>query len=446
MRAPLRALVVLLAMPLAPAAAGSNHDTGIRAAAQGIGDPLPGLTAEELAFFQAGLQDFVVRASVQGDAVIPGTESGLGPRFNLDSCAGCHAQPAAGGTSPAVNPQVAMASAAGATNRVPWFVAPDGPIREARYVARPDGSRDGSVVQMYVITGRTDAPGCSLRQPDYGAAGDPVTGQGGDPNVIFRIPTPVFGGGLIEAIPDQAILDNMRARAFAKMLLGISGHPNVSGNDGSITRFGWKAQNKSLLMFAGEAYNVEQGVTNALFGNEREEDPGCAFNPLPEDFASFVTDPGTAHAGITKFAAFMRFLAPPAPAPDTPAIVRGRAVFASTGCVLCHTPTLRTGKARTAALSEQPVSLYSDLLVHDMGVGLADGVSQGTAGPREFRTAPLWGLGYRIFLLHDGRTRDLGDAIEAHASPGSEANVVVRRYRQLGSDDRQALVAFLRSL
>ena len=150
---------------------------------------------------------------------------------------------------------------------------------------------------IFVITGRSDAAGCIIAQPNFLPAGNPLTGQGGNPNIIFRIPTPLFGAGLIEAIPDSAILANMKADASAKSGLGISGHPNAhlsgnanrSANDGTITRFGWKAQNKSLLIFAGEAYNVEMGVTNQLFPQERDETPGCLFNATPEDTLNFTS-------------------------------------------------------------------------------------------------------------------------------------------------------------
>jgi len=116
------------------------------------------------------------------------------------------------------------------------------------------------------------------------------------------------------------------------------------------------------------------------------------------------------------------------------------------GCALCHTPALHTGRASVAALQHQQVHLFSDLLLHDMGAGLADGISQGQAGPREFRTAPLWGLGKRIYFLHDGRTSDLAVAIQAHRSVGSEANAVVRDYNVLLERQKQDLFNFLRSL
>src|SRR5262249_44135298 len=151
----------------------------------------------------------------------------------------------------------------------------------------------------------------------------------------------------------------------------------------------------------------------------------------------------------------MRFLAPPTPAPDTPSIANGRVLFTSataTGCALCHTPTLTTGRATSPALSNQAVNLFSDLLVHHMGPGLADNIVQGQAGPDEFRTAPLWGLGQRIFFLHDGRTKDLVQAIQAHKSfndgvfPNSEANAVIDKFNALTPSQRQDILNFLRSL
>jgi CxxC motif-containing protein (DUF1111 family) len=146
----------------------------------------------------------------------------------------------------------------------------------------------------------------------------------------------------------------------------------------------------------------------------------------------------------------MRFLAPPTPSPDTPggaaSIANGRNLFSSTGCALCHTPTLTTGNSAVAALRNQSANLFSDVLVHDMGDGLADGVSQGQAGPREFRSAPLWGLGQRIFFLHDGRTSDLVQAIQAHSSSGSEANGVISNFNNLRESSKQDILNFLRSL
>lgn len=204
----------------------------------------------------------------------------------------------------------------------------------------------------------------------------------------------MFGAGLIEQIPDAVILANARANATAKAALGIAGRPNrfrLSGepnsnpNDGTIARFGWKAQNKSLLLFSGEAYNVEMGITNELFPTERDETAGCQYAPTPNGTTNTdATDGAATMSAAERFATFMRFLAAPQPSPDTPggaaSITRGRQIFGGIGCALCHTPTLETGYATVAALSKQPVSLYSDLMVHNMGPGLADDITQGAAG------------------------------------------------------------------
>jgi CxxC motif-containing protein (DUF1111 family) len=439
-------------------------DPGVRGGPTGAGAPLNGLTADEAAFFQDGMARFA-----QVEAVTKGANNGLGPRFNSNQCLSCHTQPSAGGSSPSQNPLLAVATLNGAKNTVPWFITQNGPVREARFKRSASGAADGEVHDDFVITGRTDAPGCNIAQPDFLPAGDPLTGQRGNRNIIFRIPTPLFGAGLIEAIPDSAILANMASDATNKSALGISGHANahlsgnvnLSANDGTITRFGWKAQNKSLLMFAGEAYNVEMGISNELFPQERDETPGCRFIATPEDTLNFTTAPSTTGnsntavlSDIEAFANFMRMLAPPTPAPATPSSEKGRSTFAKIGCAQCHTPSFTTdtmiasgsSKVPSAALSNQTANLFSDLLVHHMGEGLADGITQGGAGPDEFRTAPLWGVGQRVFFLHDGRTTNLVDAIRAHQSRGSEANKVVERFNRLSIQEQQEIIDFLRSL
>jgi len=438
-------------------------DPGVRGGPPGGGSPLKGLTADETAFFRDGLARFA-----EVEVVTKGSNNGLGPRFNSNQCFSCHSQPNAGGSSPAQNPLLDVAHLNGAKNTVPWFITQNGPVREARF-KMSNGVSDGSVHDLFVITGRTDAPGCDIAQPDFLPAGNPLTGQGGNANIIFRIPTPVFGAGLIEAIPDSAILANMRSDVSLKSALGISGHPNShlsgnvnrSANDGTITRFGWKAQNKSLLLFASEAYNVEMGITNELFPQERDETPGCLFNPTPEDTLNFTPTPATTGnsntaviSDIEAFANFMRMLAPPTPAPGTTSSEKGRSTFAKIGCAHCHTPSFTTGTmiasgsstSPSAALSNQTANLYSDLIVHHMGKGLADGITQGGAGPDEFRTAPLWGVGQRVFFLHDGRTTNLVDAIRAHKSPGSEANKVIEHFNKLSTHEQQEIIDFLRSL
>ncbi len=433
------------------------RDPGARTGTDSAGKSLPSLSADELAYFNDGLARFNEVDSVDGTE--PGaTGLGLGPTFNLNSCSGCHAHPTTGGTSPSVNPQFAVGAEYGATNSMPAFITEDGPIREARfpYALNSNGTvsqtPDGGVHDLFTIVGRRDAPNCSMAQPNF-ARMQQLN------NVIFRIPTPVFGAGLIENIADATIYANEGSNAALKRALGISGHPNLSGNDGTITRFGWKAQNKSLEVFSGEAYNVEMGVTNEMFPDERFGAPtSCMTNPTPEDSTNFPASGSNILSDVVGFSNFMRFLAPPTPStqgipgnPTARSIANGRDVFSQVHCDLCHTPTMKTGTSSfTDGLNNQTAALFSDLLVHHMGTGLADNVSQGAAGPDEFRTAPLWGVGQRLFFLHDGRATPanggLLKAIEAHASQGSEANGVITNFNHLSNQEQQDLLNFLRSL
>ena len=489
-------------------------DPGVRGGDPGAGGALSGLNDLERGYFDVAKDVF---------QEVDAGPDGLGPRFNLDSCSGCHSQPSIGGTSPATNPQVAVATLMGAKNVVPTFITANGPIREARFVRNRDGSPDGGVHSLFVITGRSDTPGCNIAQPNFAA-------ELARNNVVFRIPTPVFGLGLVENVSDGTLEASLAANAQQKRALGISGRFNRNGNDGTIARFGWKAQNKSLLLFSGEAYNVEMGITNELFQNERDSDPACQFKVTPNDSTPLVSENTASPSAsfqndIDLFAAFMRFSAPPTPAsaaatpvaqatgasnvtagqttgtatgasttsssastasgatstasstastvvasatadvssvmataagsstaqPSSSAssgasVTRGNQVFSNVGCQACHTKTFTTEKSPLTGQSNVTLQPLSDFALHEMGVGLADGVSQGTANGNEFRTAPLWGVGQRIFFLHDGRTKDLHEAIQQHASRGSEANAVINNYNLLSRDDKQALVNYLRSL
>jgi len=434
---------------------GDPQDPGPRGAPISAGGLISGLTAAQLAQAQDGAARFMEPETFPG---------GLGPNYNAGTqhaCGGCHAQPSVGGSSPSQsaypfvgpNPQATVDfDDDGATNIVPPFITGDGPVREMRlvYFHNSNGTLnsrapDGGVHDLFTVTGRADNTTCTLTQPNF--AQELALG-----NAVFRIPTPVYGAGLIENIDDATILANQAANAPAKAALGIAGQPNRNGNDGTITRFGWKAQNKSLLLFAAEAYNVEVGVTNEIFPTERPAPGsflplGCKSNLTPEDRSNPDLAGVAVNSDITAFAAFMRMLAPPAPGPATTSTQNGQQTFSSVGCALCHTPSLTTAQSTEAAgLSGVPANLYSDLLVHNMGTGLADGVSQGSANGLQFRTAPLWGLGQRVFFLHDGRTSDLMQAIQAHGGNGSEANGVIRNFNRLAPSQQQDLLNFLRSL
>jgi len=468
------------ATPAFRGSGGFPVDPGVRGGTAGAGCYLPGLGPNEISFFFAAggrfgevdsvsntIDDAATAAGVppgtaQGSLTLcpgaapPGQRpmtqplqqgGGLGPDFNNNSCVECHAQPAAGGSSPPVNPQVTTAHLDGATNVVPSFIRANGPVREARFVRNPNGTPDGGVHDLFVITGRTDAKGCTATQPNFNQALQ-------QNNVIFRIPTPTFGAGQIENTSDASLVDDSADIAGQQQSNGIaSGVFNHSGNDGTITRFGWKAQNKSLLVFAGEAYNVEQGVTNENFPNERDDTADCQFNPLPEDATNVVDPGGPSHnpasdipSDIVNFGQFMRLLAGPTPAAPTASTTAGEQAFNNVGCNLCHIKMHMTANSIFTGQSNVKFFPFSDIALHDMGQGLADNVSQGGAAGDQFRSAPLWGVGQRIFFLHDGRTADLLQAIEQHASQGSEANTVIHNFNALPPGQQQNILNFLRSL
>jgi Di-haem oxidoreductase, putative peroxidase len=445
-------------------------------------------------------------ANVRGelDPIFPQfttNSNGLGARHNADQCFVCHAQPTLGGSGGFLVPnpqQVAQGQKPlqpenplfrlvptrfGKQNITPAFEQQFGPIREVRFIHKVDSNGnvifdstgqpvpDGGVHQLWIvkgIQGDTTITGCAITQPDFAT-------QFTNGNLSFRIPLQMTGLGLIDSIQDREILGHHDSTAAQRTALGISGHPNRSGNDGTITRFGWKAQNKSITMFAAEAYNVEMGITNELFPTATEEDPNCNGSQKPEPNDATRTDtseeinqafanPLHILADWMQFQLMMRFTDAPQPvSPLSASAANGQNLFNQIGCNLCHTSQMQTAPVMlSAVLQNRPANLFSDLLVHHMGVALADGVTQGAAGPDEFRTTPLWGLGPRIFFLHDGRTTDLLQAILAHqdGAPNpnpmincgtitcfpSEANAVISNFKALKNTDQQSVLDFLRSL
>lgn len=444
----------------------ATTDPGVQISNRGTGTTLinPADDPNDFtAFFNDGLTRFQAVETVSNSPNV-----GLGPRFNANQCSSCHAQPVAGGSSPALNPQFQFPlDGVAPRSRTPSFITADGPTRVARFpfFFNSNGTVDtaspnGGVEPLFTVTGRSDAGSCNLAQPPFAEAVE-------SNNVIFRIPTPTFGAGLIENLDDSTLLKNRAANLNNNF--GIAGTFNSNGNDGTISRFGWKAQNKSLHMFAGEAYNVEMGISNELFPQDRplpEEEqtaglPTSCLNLSGRGYPEDTSNPDAAQNAavlddVSAFANFMRFLAPPrtgavmlnGQAVSAQSISQGAALFASIGCATCHNPSPGTTQTSNfvPALSHVAVPAYSDFEIHHMGSGLADNISQGTAGGDQFRTAPLWGLGQRIFLLHDGRTIDLMKAIEAHSSNGSEANTVEQNFESLSSSQQQTLLNFLRSL
>ena len=429
----------------------SAVDPGLRGGPPGAGGEIDGLTVDQGLTFEQNLGNFAEVNTVKvsnGVGKLPLV--GLGPTFDSNSCASCHAQPAIGGSSPAVNNLFSVFQVHHAQNTMPFFETLNGPTVIARFPFQADGTTpDGSVHRLFVITGRDDAGTCSLPQPDFVAAA-------AQNNLILRQTTPMFGAGLVEIIQNNAIISNMNANASEKLALGISGHPNYTAQDGTIGRFGWKAQTRSLMMFAAGAYNIEEGVTNEFFPSESNAVPGCLINPLPEDHTNFdfgpKPEPNIFTGDPERFAMLARFFKPPTPAPPTQSTINGQNQFNNIGCVYCHTTSFTTPAASVNALSNIQANLFSDLLVHHMGPCLADSVVQEAAKGDEFRTAPLWGVGQRIFFLHDGRTSNIVQAVEDHfcagngVYPDSEANAVINAFNALSVSDQQDLINFLRSL
>ncbi len=413
----LASVVILLGLFLAEMVS-AQTDPGVQSGSRGTGAALPSVQANDnpgiLAFFNDGFARFQAVESVSSS---PSANNGLGPRFNSNQCGSCHAQPAAGGTSAAVNPQFQfVGNGVAPGNTTPYFVTANGPTLEARFPfffdsnGRADtNAPNGGVEDLFTVTGRPDAGTCNLPQPNFSAARAAN-------NIIFRIPTPVFGAGLIENLDESTLMKNLLVNNNNR--LGISGAFNYNGNDGTISRFGWKAQNKSLHIFSGEAYNVEMGVSNELFPQDRPspgEDqhgtglPANCLNLSGTGYPEDTSNPGATSNpavldDVSAFANFMRFLAP-APTgavvvngpPVSPTMIAaGRALFSSIGCAACHNPTLGPTQVSslTGSLSNAPVNAYTDLEIHHMGVGLADNVSQG-APPAATSSVPLpcggWG-------------------------------------------------------
>jgi CxxC motif-containing protein (DUF1111 family) len=364
---------------------------------ENLTNPLPGLPEQETSDFMAGLEEFMAVETI---------EEGLGPVFNGKSCAECHAVPSVGGSEP--NLGVGRETRIGRlSNGV--FDPLDGSVSV---------NRGGGLLQQRAI----DLPGCHL------------TGEAVPPEATFvslRVTPPLFGAGLMEAIPERTILRNASRNG---------GKPNYVINPDTgrteLGRFGWKAQVATLHQFAGDAYLNEMGITNPSFPTENLPQgqpipPGC-------DTVSELEDDGS---GVTAFANFMRFLAPAPRGPVTDQVRHGEQVFSTIGCAVCHVPTMTTGPNSVAALSRKPVNLFSDLLLHDVGTG--DGIEQGQAKGNEFRTAPLWGLSRRDRFMHDGRSNTTEEAILRH---GGEAQNAASSFGELSPSDRDALLAFLGSL
>ncbi len=360
-----------------------------------VGQPLPGLTTDQLNLFLDGLEDFEKVEDVAG---------GLGPTFNNTSCVSCHSAPVAGGAS---------------TTNVVRFGRVTGTTFDALE------SLGGTLLQSQAIL-----PEAQEFVPTQANV------------VISRNSTPLFGLGLIDAIPDAAILANVRTVPVDGVLGKAASVTDVVSGKTRIGRFGWKAQQATLLGFAADAYLNEMGVTNRYFPNENAPNGNAVALAHTDMIADPEDAPATGLADFERVANFMRYLAPAPVAPLTPSAATGQKLFTSMGCALCHVPALSTGPSADPAFNRKPVKLFSDLLLHDMGA-LGDGIVQGPAGAREMRTSPLWGLRFSAPYLHDGRALTVDQAIRAH---DGEGKVSRDRYIKLTPVQQSQLRDYLLSL
>ena len=264
--------------------------------------------------------------------------------------------------------------------------------------------------------------------------------------IARRLAIPVFGVGLVEAIPDESIiaLEDPDDRDGD----GISGRAarivDVATGRERIGRFGWKAQQATLLAFSADAYRNEMGITNDLFPDEIAlgvDAETLAWCSPPRKGVEDVRDRRTGLRGIDNFENFMRLLAPVERGRVDDAVRMGEQLFHSFGCTACHTPVLATGGSSNPVFDRKEVRVYSDLLLHDVGTG--DGIEQAAAKADEIRTPALWGLRLRRPFLHDGSAATLDAAIRRH---GGEAASVTGRYTGAGEAERSAVLAFLNSL
>jgi CxxC motif-containing protein (DUF1111 family) len=364
------------------------------------GDSLPGITPVEFEEFRLGLDDFLE---------VEAADEGLGPAFNGTSCAVCHSVPAVGGGS--------AISEIRAGRRGP----------RGEFIALDEGGE--TLFHLFSLPSHACQP---VIPPEATI-------------IARRIPIPVFGAGLVEAIPDETLL--ALEDPVDRNRDGISGRAAIvvdrATGERRVGRFGWKAQHATLLAFGADAYRNEMGITNDLFREEsafgisKDRLRLCDRLPEPED----VRDPLTGRRGIDNFASFMRFLAPIGRGPVDDAARTGEQVFGAIGCAACHTPMLTTGPSSNPLFNRRPLALFSDLLLHDIGTG--DGIEQAAGGPEEIRTPALWGLRFRRPLLHDGSAATIDDAVRRHAG---EADLARRGFEQATASDRAALLAFLKSL
>lgn len=422
---------------------GKEHRYNLYSASPG--EPLPGLTGHELEIFRKG------KVLFEHDFV---PEEGLGPVFNGRSCFECHGKPVAVGLEGqdltktgvvrigAISPATPLSSNLSKAKQLvdsfsfSGLITKGGPSLERRSVTLEFPSRypSGCVVEVGVV---------------------PLGAQ----FISLRHAGPLLGLGLIEAIDDETIMRNMMRQA--KHTPELVGRTNPAADPLTLTtnvgRFGWKAQNSNLLLATAEVLNNEIGITTFIQNTPRS---GSGIVDFPECIAFYLPpEPNDEGKKLVLLTAFQALLAPPAPLTLTKEGSRGKAIFKQLQCAVCHTPELPTAAVvyipnpgspfpalhymEVKALESQPVRLYSDLLLHDMGAKLADGIVQSTARGGEWRTTPLWGIRFKKFFLHNGSAKTVEQAILAH---GGQALNVKTAYESLPHKDKKAVLEFLSSL
>jgi len=403
--APMRALAVAAAALLAAACSSSSSEltdlagnTGTReVVTKKYGDALPMASADELTRYSQGEIEFIRNRNAP---------AGLGPVMTGITCFACHdAPPATGGTNQRIETRFGKRNADGTYDDL---VSLGGPMLQDEAIGR---------VNTITYVAEKVPPEANV--------------------VIGRRTTPLFGLGLVDATPDatfiaiaawQAAHEPATAGRAARVQDLVTGQTAVG-------KFGWKAVHPTLLQFNADAFVNEMGVTNPIFPNENCPQGNCAM--LSENPSPGVNDPDGAALHLVND--FTRFLGPP---PRKAGSSSGASTFKSIGCGACHVQTLVTGTNPEPALDRVAYHPFSDFLLHDMGA-LGDGVDQGDAKGTEMRTQPLWGVSAQTRLLHDGRARNVSEAILAHDGQGKAAR---DKFAALSDGEKSALLDFIASL
>jgi CxxC motif-containing protein (DUF1111 family) len=429
------------------------RDSGGAATARGderriLATRLPGLTESQLQAARHGEAFF--NSSFEPSPGTAPRRDGLGPLFNSLNCRSCHSGLGRGRPPTVANQQpVALVLQLGAPG--PDGEWGDDPVYGPNFnpFAVPGVAPEGKVrITHRPIEGRfADGKRWTLMSPEYQLYDLNYGNHHPDLAISPRLAQPIIGMGLLEAVPESLIVE--RAATDSSDAGSFRGRPNwVTGPDGRrrLGRFGWKANQADLRDQTTAALLNEMGITT-------HDRPMQNCTAVQHDClaAPHGGDPEMSDEDLTDLVFFQQALAvPPRRNLDDPEVLRGAALFREAGCDQCHVPSLRTGYVPGLPdLSHQTIYPFTDLLLHDMGPGLADGRPDGEASGSDWRTPPLWGLGRteeilgQGFYLHDGRANSLEEAILWHGGAAAPSQA---RFISMSEVERQALLAFLRSL